>query len=185
MGLAGYDTQSGYLYVQTIIPGQRSENNRPYGSCNLRPQRPARLVPYYWKHSTGKSDQYDFAGLKMDCSVGLTTGWFGFRSIHSTVDGLTCTVTGYPGDAYLSDGVTPIPPGTMWRGPGHLRGEDADFVYYDNDTSGGDSGAPVYRYFNDAGEYLVLAVHTHYFGWNIGTRFTEDRMNIVASWRQA
>src|ERR671927_355094 len=73
---------------------------------------------------------------------------------------------------------------------GNIQTGDADFLWYDCDTSDGNSGSAVYRWFNSYGKRMVVGVHartdyviTYPDWWNAGPRLTTQRINVIVGWR--
>ena len=80
-------------------------------------------------------DQYDYAAMKLDCTVGNQTGWFGWWWQTTSLDGQVSKIIGYPGDKA----------GQQWKSKDYVRYTDARRLFYGNDTAGGNSGSPVFR----------------------------------------
>lgn len=85
---------------------------------------------------------YDIAAIKLDKDLGEETGWFdsGDASLHDPV-----TVTGFPGDKQK----------TMWSHSSSITEIQKNALLYTADTTGGNSGSPVYNHKNE-----LLAVHS-------------------------
>lgn len=157
-----------------VYPG-RNGTASPYGSCT------ARWLASVTGWTVSGDDQYDYAAIKLKCSVGNTTGWYGFFWQAASLTGLPTTINGYPGDKPL----------TQWRSADSVRVTQARRVFYRNDTVGGVSGAPVW--YNRPGCGLCsMAVHGYgvYNGPpfstnNHGTRITQPVFNNFISWRNA
>lgn len=146
-----------------IWPG-RNGNAAPYGSCNAK-----RLYSNTIWVSQGRDD-YDWAIIKLNCTIGNTTGWYGWFYQLATMVGQPVTVQGYPGDKPL----------TQWRATDRVRANQVRRVFYQADTLGGQSGAPVWRQhptFGTAG----MAIHAYgtygsppFSTNNHGTRITKQ-----------
>ncbi|MCW1249850.1 serine protease [Acaricomes phytoseiuli] len=147
-----------------VRPG-RNGDQTPYGSC-----RPNQV----WTDQRWVSERnwvYDWAVLKLDCSVGQQTGWFGFRTASDAkLKGLPVTVTGYPGDKPL---------GTMWSDSNKVASVTPAKVFYPVDTMGGQSGSPVY----DSNRQAV-AIHNYgtsaSYPQNSGTRLSPQLFSTLA-----
>ncbi|WP_137665227.1 trypsin-like serine peptidase [Enterococcus hulanensis] len=108
--------------------------------------------------------QYDIGMIKLDCPLGITTGWFGLTSIARA--GLKVTSTGYPGDKALQ---------TMWTNSGEISSVTPNHVYYRLDTFGGQSGSAVYNSANQ-----IVAVHAYAQDrQNFGTRTNAAIINWI------
>ena len=118
--------------------------------------------------------RFDIAAIKLDCSVGLDTGWFGLRANAGQNE--TAIVTGYPGDKPLE----------QWQAVDQVRRTETPRLYYATDTVGGNSGGPVWNDFQTAdgsqGPYAI-AVHSNGVSsttnLNSGTRLTDDYMAFL------
>ena len=126
-------------------------------------------------------DDYDYGAIKLNCSIGNTTGWYGYFYTSGSLTGLPTIINGYPGDKPL----------TQWRANDLVRVTQVRRVFYQNDTVGGVSGAPVY--YNRAGcGYCSLGVHAYgtaigppFSTNNHGTRITQGVFNNLNAWKNA
>ena len=154
-----------------IYPGRNGAAS-PYGSCT------AKWLASVEGWTVSGSDQYDYAAIKLNCSVGNTTGWYGFFWQEASLTGLPTTINGYPGDKPL----------TQWRSADRVRSAEVRRVFYQNDTVGGVSGAPVW--YNRSGCGLCsMAVHAYGAAGtpplNHGTRITRPVFSNLIAWRNA
>jgi glutamyl endopeptidase len=120
-------------------------------------------------HWIDRGDEaYDFGVYALDCRVGDQTGKLGFRSVSDTyIDGEEVNVVGYP----FSKGGT-----TMWYGLGDIVEPTPFFLYYNNDTSYGQSGGPVWERIIDSCNACVVAIHSGPGDgeYNAGVRITSE-----------
>ncbi len=157
-----------------IYPGRNGASS-PYGSCTAR--RLHTVVGW----ATNGLDDYDYGAIRLNCTVGTRTGWFGFFWTSASLLNLPTTVSGYPSDKPL----------TQWRSHDKVRVSQVRRVFYQNDTIGGQSGAPVY--YNRTGCGICsMAVHAYgtYNGPpfstnNHGTRITQSVFNNLQAWKNA
>jgi glutamyl endopeptidase len=157
-----------------LYPGRNGAAS-PYGSCT------ARWLASVTGWTVSRSDEYDYAAIRMNCSIGNITGWYGFFWQSASLTGLPTTINGYPGDKPL----------TQWRSSDTVRVTQTRRVFYRNDTVGGVSGAPVW--YNRTGCGICsMAVHAYgtYNGPpfstnNHGTRITQAVFNNLIAWRNA
>lgn len=157
-----------------VYPG-RDGSSAPFGSCTAK-----RLYSNTgWTEQA--SSQHDFAAIKLDCDIGRTTGWFGYFWTRGTLDGRRAVVSGYPGDKPL----------TQWRSVGEVEATRTFEVFYQNDTYGGQSGAPVYYDHPNCG-ICAMAVHAYglygrppYADHNHGTRITQSVAQMFRNWSMA
>ncbi len=162
---------SGWATNVRVYPG-RNGSYAPYGSCT------AKWLASVYGWTNGFNRDYDYGVIKLNCSVGNTVGWFGFRWQSASHTGSPSYISGYPGDkAY----------GTQWRSNDYVRSTTTRRLYYANDTAGGMSGSPVWD--NNAGCYPCgVAIHAYGVdgtGYNGGTRIVEPVFNNLLAWRNA
>lgn len=157
-----------------FYPG-RNGTLAPYGSCTAK-----RLNSVNgWTSSA--NELYDYGAIKLNCTIGNTTGWYGRVWTTASQVGLPITVIGYPGDK---------PSSTQWGGAGSITVSETRKTRYPIDTAGGQSGAPVVQTdgsgpsgTNCQGDCGV-AIHAYAAsgGNNSGTRITQAVSNNFQTW---
>ena len=166
-----------------FFPG-RSGTWSPYGSCVPRAGGLTTFVGW----SRDGAEEHDAGIIKLNCTIGDTTGWFGFWWQSASLDGTSTQVQGYPGDK----------PMTHWRSNDFVRATETYQVFYDNDTLGGMSGSPVWTN-RPAGSPFCsgvcgMAIHAYgVHGWwftnhgshNHGTRNTQAKTDLYLAIRSA
>lgn len=151
----------------------RNGASSPYGSCTAK-----RLNSVTGWTNSGL-EMYDYGTVKLNCSIGNSTGWFGFFWQTATLNGLPVQVSGYPGDK---------PSGTQWSTSGDIEVSETAKVRYKNDTAGGQSGGPVFQT-DRVGAYCtgacVNTIHAYGSsgGRNSGTRINQGVYNNLINWR--
>ncbi|HEY0739370.1 MAG TPA: serine protease [Herpetosiphonaceae bacterium] len=154
-----------------VYPG-RNGSSTPYGSCGA-----SRLFSVTgWTSS--RSPEYDYGAIKLNCSVGNQTGWFGYRWQSASLTGQATNLAGYPGDKAYA---------TLWRDNDTVRITQDRRLFYANDTAGGQSGSPVW---NSGGNCSTCGIAIHAYGvgsngYNGGTRITEAVFNNLTSWKNS
>jgi len=162
---------SGWATNVRVYPG-RNGSSTPYGSCGY-----TRLYTVNgWTSS--RSPEYDYGAIKLNCTIGNSTGWFGFRWQSASLTGQPSYISGYPGDK---------PYGTQWRSNDYIRITETRRLFYANDTYGGHSGSPVW---NDGASCSPCGIAIHAYGvgsngYNGGTRITEAVFNNLQSWKNS
>ena len=160
---------SGWSSNVVVSPG-RNGSYIPYGSCGYRYLN----TVYGWINS-GNRD-YDYGTIKLNCSIGNTVGWFGFRWQSASLAGDPTYISGYPGDKAYA---------TQWRSDDYVRISYDRRIYYANDSFGGQSGAPVWD--NNSGCYPCgIAIHAYSIdstGYNGGTRINSEVFNNLVNWK--
>jgi glutamyl endopeptidase len=171
-------TGSGIFYSRTsyrIYPGRNGASS-PYGSCLA-----TRLFSVTgW--TSGGDERFDYGAIKLNCNIGTTTGWYGFFWQSASLVGLPVTIRGYPGDKPL----------TQWRSADIVRANTVDQVFYKADTTGGQSGSPVFYNRSSTCNPCSMAVHAYglhgvapHNANNHGTRITQARFNNFITWKNA
>jgi glutamyl endopeptidase len=157
-----------------VYPGYTG-SSAPYGSCS------ARWLASVKGWTVNGDDRHDYGAIKLNCSIGNTTGWYGLFWTSASLTGLPTVINGYPGDKPL----------TQWRSTDLVRVTQAQRVFYQNDTTGGMSGSPVHYNRSGCGT-CAMAVHAYgtYGGPpfstnNHGTRITQAVYNNLIAWRNA
>ena len=153
---SGHCTYIDGAYATNIIvtfPGENSVNVGPndiYAS------------PEYIKTEDANHD-YGLILLPGNSDDGF--GWSAIISDNELQNRLV-TNCGYPGDK---------PEGTMWITGGAIESYTAERIYYMNDTKGGQSGSPVYTWYD--GFWTVIAVHSYGGCPNSAPRFTSQMIS--------
>jgi len=172
-GLTGAD---GWSTSVEFTPG--AEGNRaPFGSCRSR-----ELLTLPGWYEQGREYQ-DLALIQLDCHVGDTVGWYGYRAAEGVrgLAGVRVHVRGYPGDKVWS---------SLWTMTDRVRASQREMAFYAADTYGGQSGSPVFNFkaCNGAVGACIVAVHaygTHpggaHAGLNHGPRLTVERTALIAT----
>ncbi|GAA1267573.1 hypothetical protein GCM10009634_08560 [Saccharothrix xinjiangensis] len=150
----------------TVHPG-RDGSSSPFGSCGVTS---AHSVTGWTQNA---NPEYDYAGFKLDCSIGNTTGWYGMSWTTASLDGTAVGSSGYPQDK---------PAATQWSTSSSISASHTRQLAYHLDTVGGQDGSVV----RAAGCSTVcgIAVHAHGHGdHNRGTRITEAVFANYQSWK--
>ncbi|HET9257833.1 MAG TPA: serine protease [Pseudonocardiaceae bacterium] len=164
---SGVPGRDGWVKSIQVMPG-RNGTNLPYGSVT---SNSFRSVDGWINNG---DENYDYGAIILGTDLGNTVGWFGYQVLNDAdLTASTVNIAGYPGDK---------PSGTMWFQANRVASVGPRKVYYDIDTAGGQSGAPVWRLVN--GDRLGVAVHA-YGGTvtNSGTRITSPVASNIAAWK--
>jgi glutamyl endopeptidase len=148
-----------------------------YGSCTAR----TLYSVTGWTQSA--SEEYDYGAIKLNCTVGNSTGWFGWRS--GAGNNTPAIITGYPGDKPLQ----------MWQSSDKIRSTTTLQLFYSNDTVGGMSGSPVWEdWWSSNLSRGPYAIAIHAYGthgssphsiYNHGTRITSAVSTNLLNWKNA
>jgi glutamyl endopeptidase len=170
-GLGG---EGGWSTQVKFVPGAQG-GTAPFGTC-----RGVELLTLPGWYTNGAEYQ-DLGLVQLDCTIGDTVGWFGYRSVPGN-KGLTNVpihLRGYPGDKVWS---------SLWTMRDRVRVSQAQMAFYAADTYGGQSGSPVFnfRQCNGVRGPCVLAVHAYgvhparpHAAYNHGPRLNELRIDLV------
>ena len=110
-----------------VYPG-RDKSKKPYGYCRAK---------QLWSNTswTGSArDDRDWGLIKLSCTTGNRTGWFGYLSTGS-LKNEPVRISGYPGDKPL----------TQWESSDKVRVSQTRRLFYKADTIGGMSGSPIWH----------------------------------------
>lgn len=157
-----------------IFPG-RNTGSKPFGDCKA-----TRLYALRgWTSALFVADSrlYDLGAIRLDCDIGLRTGWFGVAPLPDTASGQPSTVQGYAADKE--------PGGRQWVSLDRFRVIESQKAFYENDTFGGTSGSPVVT----GQDPRITCVHTNglhgsgnWSRFNACTRITPQRLATIAGW---
>ena len=148
------------------MPG-RNAASLPFGSVTSTVFR----TVSGWINTGGEN--FDYAAIILPTPLGDTVGVFGIGVFpDNELTGQKVNISGYPGDK---------PSGEQWFDAKEVAQVNANKVFYDIDTAGGQSGAPVFRIVN--GKRIGVAVHA-YGGnsTNSGTRINAKVHARMTSW---
>ncbi|OPY30920.1 MAG: Trypsin [Methanomassiliicoccales archaeon PtaU1.Bin124] len=159
--------EGGWVKEIEVIPCMNG-TQRPFGS---QIGRSFRSVVGWTKN---KDENYDYGAIILpDNSLGNRVGWFGFCVLPDlALINLLVNTAGYPGDK---------PYGTKWFNAGRITRITNRKVYYMNDTYGGQSGSPVWRYCN--GHRLAIAIHAYGGCPNSGARIVKPVFDNMVKWK--
>ena len=137
----------------------------------------------YWRITpgcfTGEWGVCDYAVFKLRgngawCAFDdYNVGWFGYTTVNNEYSSMTVRTSGYPS----------TPPSGSYPGLSYHRRTDGktandDWVFYRNDTNGGQSGGAV---FNDSNKMRAIHSGNDSSSWNIGMRLTTTVVNFFSS----
>jgi glutamyl endopeptidase len=189
-GHCAYDLNPGHgplphlIESGTFYPG-RNRGVDPFGGCE---------VESAWgpsQYSVDGAAAFDFAVLNLapDCAaLGTQTGTFGLFTRAGSMARVKANVQGYPGD--MEPRGTTRWFGTQKRAHGKIFRSQRRLVFYPMDTTGGQSGAPVWRARANGDCVGVCAMAVHAYGtdpqstgvWhdnNAGIRLTPFRIGQI------
>jgi glutamyl endopeptidase len=138
-----------------------------------------------WINST--DPDFDIGCIHLDEPLGDRVGWFAIASLPPT-DLVTymVNISGYPGDR--GDGTEQYHSANRILNVGERR------IFYDVDTFGGQSGAPVWIHETDGAPPLVVGIHAYGTGGtpfdlgitaNSAPRIVPEVFNQIAAWVDA
>ena len=120
---------------------------------------------------------HDYGAIILNTPLGSSVGTFGF-GVYTDAELMAtiANVSGYPGDKRGADA------GTQWFHARKVTSVNPLKVFYDADTMGGQSGAPVWRIVN--GQRFAIAVHAYGGATaNSGTRITAAVHANLMAWK--
>jgi V8-like Glu-specific endopeptidase len=158
----------GWAKSAEVIPGLQG-SYRPYGTAY------ATYFRTYTNWTSNKDTNYDIGLITLDRNIGNSTGWLGY-AYYSSVNGLTGHLAGYPTDK--DSGLY------SYYDYGSIASSTSYRLYYQIDTSIGQSGSGIYRIYDN--KRYVFGVHgygsTSSSTYNSGTRIDSNKFNDLKSW---
>jgi glutamyl endopeptidase len=153
----------------------RNGSSSPFGSCAA-----GTLFSVAGWVDEGNED-FDYGAVKLNCSVGSTTGFFGFFWQAGSLSGLPVQVSGYPSDKTAW---------THWSTSGDIAVSETAKTRYRHDTAAGQSGGPVFetdRSGSSCTGACVNSIHAYGVlnGTNSGTRINQSVFDNLLAWRNA
>ena len=143
------------------------------------------MVHEKWNGSNKRRENYDFGMVILNWNIGLLTGWSGLLSLpndllkHSSV-----SVMGYPGEKGRGN----LYSTEMWTMPDQITNVDATKIFYEIETSAGQSGSAVWgKRWPGCGEGIyTVGIHTgkekEDAAENRGVRLSKENFNLVLHW---
>lgn len=172
-----YDETKAFATNVVVTPALNSDdpNSEPFGHCD------AIFAWYINLWETTGDPQYDYGAYALSCHVGEQTGNLGYRVMtDAQINGARVNLVGYPMDKGGS---------TMWFGLGNILGTATDFLFFDNDGYGGQSGGPVWELIGDSCDACVVAIYSgediNNPYQNVGVRVNNDVFDflfVVQQW---
>jgi glutamyl endopeptidase len=162
-----------------VYPG-RWRSFKPYGYCT------ANWLASVVGWTVNADEQYDYGAIKLNCTVGNATGWYGMWWQTADLTGDPTVISGYPGDEDKRQ---------LWSFY-QVGTNTSTQIFYKNDTLGGMSGSPVWHDRPPGSPYCSngpCAMGIHAYGLhgspphsdhNHGTRITQARFNNYMNWAQ-
>ena len=135
------EEDGGWATSVIVVPGMNG-NNMPFGYAYAT----SISAPQGWTKS-GSSD-YDWGLIKLNTNMGEKTGYFGVYWALTSLNGSNVDITGYPGEKSR----------TLWKMNGNLTDSSTYRLSYTIDTTGGQSGCPVY--WKDSSGHRIVGIHT-------------------------
>lgn len=128
---------------------------------------------------------FDFALVALKEDVGSYTGWASLRVLDDeTLDRKRVNVSGYPAQKTVFDVLLGRHTEFMYTMEGPIVATEKHKIFYNIDTSGGQSGSGVW-YLDE--ENLVSCIGIHIMGrskvmGNSGIRINQENFNLILNW---
>lgn len=132
-----------------------------------------------------EDEQYDFGIVKLNENIGNKVGWASLAALdHDELESMEVNVTGYPLSKTPFSVAFHIPSYNMYTMSGPIKKISKHKIYYDIDTSGGQSGSGVWR-MNSEGQIECIGVHTtggSRLEGNGAVRINQENLSIISEW---
>lgn len=142
-----------------------------------------------WEYTqTGSADD-DWAVIELNTPLGNQTGWLGLRWQSTSYNNTFVYNTGYPSASSTEEQLADA--SYMFVGTGYVRESGNKYLKGDWDATGGNSGGPVFAYYNNTG-YTLIGILTggstiqnsaYPSSYTFATRITENLYNFFNSYR--
>ncbi len=161
--------QGGRVASIRVMPGRNgSATGTPFTSCMATHVR----TTVKWIEERDSSRDYGCILLPKSFLDYSSLGTFGYANL-SSLSNLTVNLSGYPGDK---------PAGTQWFHSRKIKSVESRRFYYDIDTAGGQSGAPVWRLKDGARHVVGIHTNGHSTG-NSAVRITSAVFDNIKAWK--
>lgn len=178
-GAASIDSPFIGKWVQNVrVTVGQDGSLKPYGECVG-----VRLfsVRGWTQHHDGG---YDYGAIKLDCDIGLTTGYFGLaEQPQELLIGHHFYAGGYP--APLPGGEY-APDGSQWQGYGRVIETTSRYLKYTADTAGSMDGGPLWNNFPGCTDIACAVAITRDYSdsssYNRGVRILKPIFNNYFNW---
>ncbi|MCP1469030.1 V8-like Glu-specific endopeptidase [Sphingobium sp. OAS761] len=168
----------GWASTITVTPG-RDGAEKPFGQ--MRATKFSSTDAWIER----QDPDFDVAAIHLpaDAAVPADIGWFGVAAYpNDKLTGMSVNVSGYPGDR--GDGTE------QWWARNRIHRLAPRRIFYDVDTMGGQSGAPVYVLPDARTPPVVIGVHAYGVGGsaaagqdlNSGPRMIPELTECIAGW---
>ena len=175
-----------------VIAGRDGEAE-PHGRIEV----PAARTDVHPRWRTGREPDRDVGVLHLDTELGRSTGWFATAmAADEALEGVLMNVAGYPYEVEVNAfGEQLDPPRVIggrelwWNSDGLSSAED-ERIFYATDTSGGQSGGPVWTSTDQGGMPIGLGIHAYGIGRasvgdqarNSAVRIDQDLADRITDW---
>jgi glutamyl endopeptidase len=151
----------GWADTVEVSPG-RNGTAFPYGT--VKTKRVSSVDRWVDKEDA----DFDIGCIHLEEPLGEKTGWFSVGSLApNELEGYLVNVSGYPSDRGMGT--------EQYHHRNRVKGVTGRRVFYDVDTAGGQSGAPVWIHKTPTDPPLAVAIHAY------GTGGTPAELMIVAN----
>lgn len=156
----------GWASTIEVIPGLRGAGTdpdlRPYGSVT---SEKLSSLDRWTEHEDA---DFDIGCIHLDEPLGDTVGWFGLASMSpEELTGFSVNVSGYPADRGAGS--------EQYHAANRILSVTDRRIFYEVDTFGGQSGAPVWIHKEDQSLPIAVGIHAY------GTGGTPTTLGVVAN----
>ena len=153
--------RGGWADAVDLIPG-RDNDSWPYGSTYASYM----VVPGSYYNNLEWT--WDIAVLNTPDDLGSVVGWFGMSWQGASLQGEDVYTIGYPASTMAE-----------MQTSGRIETSATEYFLFTMDTSGGQSGSPIYRWESDGWPHILGIVRGEDNTTNYGVRLTEDKFDWI------
>jgi glutamyl endopeptidase len=173
-----YSLKSDKFYLNlNFYPGRNGETVIPFGKIRWSKV----IAPKEW--TKGHNSDFDFAIVKLNQAdmYGKILSWLTYGVVDdSLLPQSWVNLAGYPGEKQ--------PYSLMWYQPCKLQIVTEKKLFHDCDTTPGNSGSPIWKYYPNNGARIIVGIHTNGVApgtkFNGGTRITREVYERILAWQE-
>ena len=176
--------RASFIDTMTVIPGQ-TQNSK--GGPTTKAYGSQEIVDYEIAPEFINSDgaEYEYAAIFLDKPFSGINTYMPLEFSSYVSEGDTISIAGYPGEVRLGTSEEDKDSHALWDANGVISRIDPDSLYYETDTSAGDSGAPLRNRNSSVDPYRIIGIHSKGAGsYNRGARLGAHNQELIDKWMQ-
>lgn len=170
----------GWASEISVTPGRNGDATPPFGG------RTSSRFSTTDRWLEAQDPDFDYAAIHLDDDLGAELGHFGIGVLtDAELQNRMVNISGYP--------FSPGEGKSQYFHANRIKAVTARRVFYDIDTLGGQSGAPVWAYLDGSDDPVVVGIHAYGVGGvpaglnvvaNSGPRILPEVLDVIREWIQ-